>query len=104
MRYYNAPSTKQVKQRDGTYAPRPNSLNERTVMKEMLMVFVISFAYEWLLTSRGINAPLPNMPGESRQLSATTTGETDKDEPTGLNGSVNPPDAGNHSVNQGEGG
>ena len=117
VRYANAPRTKQVKQRDGSFVARPNSLSTNSVLREMGMMFLISFAYEWLLTNAGINAALPqfNYDGKpstkGRKLQAKQEAENESnanlngDLDSGSRGITNDtpvPDAINTSVNTGE--
>jgi hypothetical protein len=117
VRSYYAPTTKSVKQKDGTFTARPSSLSSRSLMKEMGAVFICSFLYEWVLTYNGINASLPEFPSKSssstqRSLSQKQAGENAD------NGSLNTqldngsqgvqmdqtssPDGGNLTLNTGE--
>ena len=115
VRSYNAPRSKQVKQKDGTFTARPSSLSSGSLMKEMGMVFVCSFLYEWVLTSYGINADLP----EFSNKSSTQRSLSQKQSNTNLdNGAQNDqlnqgsqgvqldqtssPDGGNLTLNTGE--
>ena len=43
IRSYNAPRSKQVKQKDGTFTARPSSLSSGSLMKEMGMVLFAPF-------------------------------------------------------------